>query len=116
MRTIAIFLIVLLGIIGQPVWTRGSTAPTVGSFFAAPVQADPLDNDWYTVRYEQGGDGLWRMVLSANHPFEIARLGAPFELEQGFNCEYEAVNHFYALLGRLNHFTIDPFPPPPRGC
>jgi hypothetical protein len=81
-----------------------------------PVKADPLDNGEYTVRYEQGADGLWRMELSANHVFEIARLGNPFELQMGFACQHEAVNHFYFLLGRLYGFTLAPFPPPPGGC
>lgn len=80
------------------------------------VRADPLDNGQYTILYRQGADGLWRMNLAANHPFEIARLGAPFELEQGFACQHEAVNHFYFLLGRLYGFTLAPFPAPPGGC
>ena len=79
-------------------------------------KADPLDNGWYTIQYEQGADGLWRMNLAANHPFEIARLGNPFELQMGFPCQHEAVNHAYALLGRLKGFTAAPFPPPPGGC
>ena len=80
------------------------------------AKADPLDNGEYTIQYEQGADGLWRMNLAANHPFEIARLGNPFELQMGFPCQHEAVNHAYALLGRLKGFTAAPFPPPPGGC
>ena len=66
--------------------------------------------------YRQGSDGLWRMDVSGNHPFEIARLAVPFELEQGFTCQHEAVNHFYFLLGRRYGFTLAPFPAPPEGC
>ena len=87
-----------------------------GLLAAFPAKADPLDNGWYTIQYEQGADGLWRMNLAANHPFEIARLGNPFELQMGFPCQHEAVNHAYALLGRLKGFTAAPFPPPPGGC
>lgn len=80
------------------------------------VGATPNDDGQYIVRYVQGGDSLWRMDLSGNHPFEIARLGVPFELEQGFTCQHEAVNHFYSLFARLNRIALLPFPPPPGGC
>lgn len=87
-----------------------------GLLAALPVRADEQDNGWYDVIYRQGDDGLWRVDVSGNHPFEIARLASPAELEQGFVCQHEAVNHFYFLLGRLYGITLAPFPPPPGGC
>jgi hypothetical protein len=87
-----------------------------GLLALTPVRADEEDNGEYQVSYRQGDDGLWRMDLSANHLNEIYRLAAPFELEMGFVCQYEAVNHFYYLFGRLYGITLAPFPAPPNGC
>lgn len=89
---------------------------TIILWFTAPVYADPFDNGNYQVSYAQDANGLWHMNLSFNHPAEIARLGTQAEIEQGFPCQHEAVNHFYFLLGRLYHITLAPFPAPPGGC